>query len=333
MLRIAIIGGGSWGTALGAVAGRAGHEVRLWSRNRAVVEEINREHVNRAYLKAHALPETIRATCEMSEAVSKAELVLLASPSHATRELLTGMLSFVEPEMLFVSATKGIEIETGKRISEVVREALVQKFEPRFVCLSGPSFAQEVADGQPTAIVAASSRVDDSKLAQAVFSFQNLRVYTNADVVGTELGGSVKNVMAVAAGMVYGLGLGANSVAALITRGLAEMARLAQAQGARLETLMGLAGLGDLVLTCTGSLSRNRYVGQELGRGRTLEEVLSGMREVAEGVKTTRAVKLLADRLAVQMPITEEVHAVLYEGKSARDAADALMQRPLRGEF
>ncbi|MEA2175098.1 MAG: glycerol-3-phosphate dehydrogenase [Blastocatellia bacterium] len=333
MLRIAIIGGGSWGTALGVVAGRAGHEVRLWSRNRAVVEEINREHVNRAYLEAHALPETIRATCEMSEAVSGAELVLLASPSHATRELLTGMLSFVEPEMLFVSATKGIEIETGKRISEVTREVLVQKFEPRFVCLSGPSFAQEVADGQPTAIVAASSRVDDSKLAQAVFSFQNLRVYTNADVVGTELGGSVKNVMAVAAGMVYGLGLGTNSVAALITRGLAEMARLAQAQGARLETLMGLAGLGDLVLTCTGSLSRNRYVGQELGRGRTLDEVLSGMREVAEGVKTTRAVKLLADKLAVGMPITEEVHAVLYEGKSARDAADALMQRPLRGEF
>jgi glycerol-3-phosphate dehydrogenase (NAD(P)+) len=333
MLRIAIIGGGSWGTALGVVAGRAGHEVRLWSRNRAVVEEINREHVNRAYLKAHALPETICATCEMSEAVSGAELVLLASPSHATRELLTGMLSFVEPEMLFVSATKGIEIETGKRISEVTREVLVQKFEPRFVCLSGPSFAQEVADGQPTAIVAASSSIDDSKLAQSVFSFQNLRVYTNADVVGTELGGSVKNVMAVAAGMVYGLGLGTNSVAALITRGLAEMARLAQAQGARLETLMGLAGLGDLVLTCTGSLSRNRYVGQELGRGRTLKEVLSGMREVAEGVKTTRAVKLLADNLAVQMPITEEVHAVLYEGKSARDAADALMQRPLRGEF
>jgi glycerol-3-phosphate dehydrogenase (NAD(P)+) len=333
MLRIAIIGGGSWGTALGVVAGRAGHDVRLWSRNRAVVEEINREHVNRAYLKAHALPETICATCEMSEAVSGAELVLLASPSHATRELLTGMLSFVEPEMLFVSATKGIEIETGKRISEVAREVLVQKFEPRFVCLSGPSFAQEVADGQPTAIVAASSSIDDSKLAQSVFSFQNLRVYTNADVVGTELGGSVKNVMAVAAGMVYGLGLGTNSVAALITRGLAEMARLAQAQGARLETLMGLAGLGDLVLTCTGSLSRNRYVGQELGRGRTLEEVLGGMREVAEGVKTTRAVKLLADNLAVQMPITEEVHAVLYEGKSARDAADALMQRPLRGEF
>jgi len=333
MTRIAIIGGGSWGTALGLVAGRAGHEARLWSRNAAVVEEINREHVNSAYLKSHALPETLRATCEMSQAVRGAELVLLASPSHATRELLRGMLPFVEPGMLFVSATKGIEIETGKRISEVTREVLVQQFEPRFVCLSGPSFAQEVADGQPTAIVAASSSAFDSKLVQSVFSFRNLRVYTNTDVVGTELGGSVKNVMAVAAGMVNGLGLGANSVAALITRGLAEMTRLAQASGARLETLMGLAGLGDLVLTCTGSLSRNRYVGQELGRGRELEDVLSGMREVAEGVKTTRAVKHLADKLSVLMPITEEVHAVLYEGKSARDAADALMQRPLRDEL
>ncbi|HEV7859444.1 MAG TPA: NAD(P)H-dependent glycerol-3-phosphate dehydrogenase, partial [Pyrinomonadaceae bacterium] len=277
--------------------------------------------------------DRLRATCEMSDAVKGAELILLASPSHATRELLGAMLNFVEPEMLFVSATKGIEIETGKRISEVTREMLVQQFEPRFVCLSGPSFAQEVADGQPTAIVAASNSAFDSKLVQGVFSFQNLRVYTNTDVVGTELGGSVKNVMAVAAGMVTGLGLGTNSVAALITRGLAEMTRLAQAAGARLETLMGLAGLGDLVLTCTGSLSRNRYVGQELGRGRELEEVLSGMREVAEGVKTTRAVKRLADKLSVQMPITEEVHAVLYEGKSAREAADALMQRPLREEL
>lgn len=333
MTRIAVIGGGSWGTALGSVAGRAGHLVHLWSRNAGVVEEINREHVNGAYLRSHRLPESLRATCEMSEALTGAELILLASPSHATRELLKGILPFAQPQMLFVSATKGIEIETGKRISEVTREVLVQKFKPRFVCLSGPSFAQEVAEGQPTAVVAASDNQDDARLVQRVFGFQNLRVYTNADVVGTELGGSVKNVMAVAAGMVAGLGLGTNSVAALITRGLAEMARLAEAQGARPETLMGLAGLGDLVLTCTGSLSRNRYVGQELGRGRALADVLSGMREVAEGVKTTRAVKRLASALSVSMPITEEVHAVLYEGKSAREAAEALMQRPLREEL
>lgn len=332
MARIAIIGGGSWGTALGIIAGRAGHEVRLWSRNAAVVEEVNREHLNSAYLKSQVLPEAIVATSRLQEAVGKAELVVLASPSHATRELLLGMQNSVEPSMVFVSATKGIEIETGKRISEVVRDVLVRQFEPRVVCLSGPSFAQEVAAGQPTAVVAASRSVEESRLVQSVFSFQNLRVYTNTDIVGTELGGSTKNVMAVAAGMVNGLGLGANSVAALITRGLAEMSRLALAEGARLETLMGLAGLGDLVLTCTGSLSRNRHVGRELGQGRALEEIVSGMREVAEGIKTTRAVKQLAERLSVEMPITSEVHAVLYEGKSASDAAAELMQRPLRDE-
>jgi glycerol-3-phosphate dehydrogenase (NAD(P)+) len=234
--------------------------------------------------------------------------------------------------MIFVSATKGIEIETGKRISEVVRDVVGQHFEPRFVCLSGPSFAQEVAAGHPTAVVAASYELEDGRIVQEAWSFQNLRVYTNTDVVGAEIGGSVKNVMAVAAGMVAGLGLGTNSVAALITRGLAEITRFALAQGARLETLMGLAGMGDLVLTCTGGLSRNRYVGQELGKGRQLEEIVSGMHEVAEGVKTTLAVHCLALKLNVEMPITSEVHAVLYEGKKVRDAAGELMLRPLRGE-
>lgn len=333
MRRIAVIGAGSWGTALGIMAGRAGHEVRIWSRNAGVVEEINREHSNSAYLASHLIPENVRATGEMREALREAEMVLLASPSHATRELLLRMLPHAGPRMVFISATKGIEIETGKRISEVVREVLDEHFAARFVCLSGPSFAGEVVAGQPTAVVAASESVDDSRLVQTELSFRNLRVYTNTDVVGTELGGSVKNVMAVAAGMVSGLGLGTNSVAALITRGLAEIARLALAEGARRETLMGLAGLGDLVLTCTGSLSRNRYVGQELGRGRTLQEIVGGMREIAEGIKTTLAVKRLAERRGVEMPITNEVHAVLYEGKSAHDAADELMSRPLRGEF
>ena len=203
----------------------------------------------------------------------------------------------------------------------------------RFVCLSGPSFAQEVAAGLPTAVVAASRDEELARAVQRAFSTQNFRVYTNPDVVGAELGGASKNVMAVAAGMVAGLGLGANSVAALVTRGLAEMTRLALAEGAQRETLMGLAGLGDLVLTCTGGLSRNRRVGEELGRGRKLEEVLAGMREVAEGVRTTRAVRLLAARRGVEMPITEEVHAVLYEGKAARAAVESLMSRPLKEEF
>lgn len=332
MKRIAVIGAGSWGTALSIIAGRAGHEVRLWSRNAEVVEEINRRHVNSAYLKSYVVPENVRATCEMSEALLGAEFVVLAAPSHVTRGLLLSMLACVEPQMLFISATKGIEIESGRRISEVLGEVMAERFEPRFVCLSGPSFAQEVAAGQPTAVVAASLKEDDSLLVQRELSFENLRIYTNTDVVGTEIGGAVKNVMAVAAGMVAGLGLGSNSVAALITRGLAEITRFAFAQGARPETLMGLAGMGDLVLTCTGGLSRNRHVGQELGKGRKLEEILKGMREVAEGVKTTQAVKLLAEKLSVEMPITNEVYAVLYEGKSAADAANELMTRPLRGE-
>jgi glycerol-3-phosphate dehydrogenase (NAD(P)+) len=249
------------------------------------------------------------------------------------REALEGMRPALKEEMLFVSATKGIETETGKRVSEILSETLLKLFTPRFVCLSGPSFAKEVAEGQPTAIVAASRSADDARIVQTALSHQHLRIYTNTDVVGTELGGSVKNVMAVAAGMVSGLGLGTNSVAALITRGLAEMARLALKCGARLETLMGLAGLGDLILTSTGSLSRNRYVGQELGRGRSLEEILAGMSEVAEGIRTTRAVHHLARRLGVEMPITAEVYDVLYEGKSVRAATEALMTRPLRGEF
>jgi glycerol-3-phosphate dehydrogenase (NAD(P)+) len=333
MSRITVIGAGSWGTALGIIAGRAGHRVRLWSRNVEVVEGINGQRVNNRHLAAHEIPEGVEATVDLGEALNDAEFVLLAAPSHVTRELLVRMMHRLQPEMIFVSATKGIEVETGKRISEVVHDVLRKQFEPHFVCLSGPSFAEEVATGHPTAVVAASSNLDDARLVQERLSFQNLRIYTNTDVLGTEIGGSVKNVMAVAAGMVAGLGLGTNSIAALITRGLSEIARFALAQGARMETLMGLAGMGDLVLTCTGGLSRNRYVGQELGKGRALQEILSGMNEVAEGVKTTLAVHRLAQKLRVEMPITSEVHAVLYEGKKAEDAASNLMVRPLRGEF
>jgi glycerol-3-phosphate dehydrogenase (NAD(P)+) len=332
MSRIAIIGAGSWGTALGIIAGRAGHPVRLWSRNVEVVKAINRQRVNSVYLAQSEIPTNVKATNELGEALSDAELVLLAAPSHVSRALLMSMRPGLRAEMIFVSATKGIEIETGERISEIVRDVVGESFAPRFVCLSGPSFAQEVVAGHPTAIVAASENLADARSVQEALSFQNLRIYTNTDVVGTEIGGSVKNVMAVAAGMVAGLGLGANSIAALITRGLAEIARLALAQGAQAETLMGLAGLGDLVLTCTGGLSRNRYVGQELGKGRSLEEIVSGMREVAEGVKTTQAVHCLARKLNIEMPVTNEVHAVLYEGKKAADATSELMLRPLRSE-
>jgi glycerol-3-phosphate dehydrogenase (NAD(P)+) len=333
MSRVAIIGAGSWGTALGIIAGRARHQVRLWSRNAEVVDAINQRRLNSRYLAAHEIPQGVEATGDLNEALDNAEFVLLASPSHVTRELLIRMMHRLQPEMVFISATKGIEIETGKRISEVVHDVLRKHFEPRFVCLSGPSFAEEVAAGHPTAVVAASGNLRDARLAQKALSFQNLRIYTNTDVVGTEIGGSVKNVMAMAAGMVAGLGLGTNSIAALMTRGLAEMARFALAQGAQIETLMGLAGMGDLVLTCTGALSRNRFVGQELGKGRSLQEIVGGMREVAEGVKTTLAVHRLAQKLNVEMPITSEVHAVLYEGRKVEDAAGELMVRPLRDEF
>lgn len=333
MKRVAIIGAGSWGTALSIIAGRAGHAVRLWSRRAEVAKEINRTHINSAYLAAHEIPKTVWATSDVRECLKDAEIVVLVAPSHATRALLVSMSANVRNEMLFVSATKGIESETGMRISEILRETLGESFAARLVCLSGPSFAQEVAAGQPTAIVAASEDVRAAQEVQAALSFQNLRIYTNTDLTGTELGGATKNVIALATGMVTGLGLGANSVAALVTRGLAEITRLALVEGARAETMTGLAGLGDLILTCTGKLSRNRAVGHELGRGRTLESVLGGMREVAEGVRTTHAVHLLAERRRIEMPITREVHSVLYEGKSAGDAAEALMSRPLRDEF
>jgi glycerol-3-phosphate dehydrogenase (NAD(P)+) len=333
MSRIAIMGAGGWGTALGIVAGRAGHAVRLWSRNAEVVESINRARVNALYLDECEIGGDVNATVEMREALRDAEFVVLAAPSHATRQMLMWMKGDVPSDAIIVSATKGIEIESGRRVSEIVREELGDEAASRFVCLSGPSFAREVAAGQPTAVVAASPDASLALRVQSVLSYENLRVYTNDDLVGVELGGAVKNVIALAAGMVGGLGLGANAVAALVTRGLSEMTRFAVAQGARVETLAGLAGLGDLVLTCTGSLSRNRFVGQELGRGRKLEEITSGMREVAEGVRTTRAVKLIADRIGVEMPITEQVNAVLYEGKPARDATRALMTRPLKGEI
>jgi glycerol-3-phosphate dehydrogenase (NAD(P)+) len=330
MKRVAVIGAGSWGTALGIVTARAGHDVQIWSRNAAVVDSINRDHINAVYLRDAQIPATVRATKEIAGVVTGADLVILAAPSHATRELLVTMAPALRAEMIVVSATKGIEIETGKRISQVVKEVVGEHL--RFVCLSGPSFAKEVVENDPTAVVAASEDPEAGRIVQSELSFENLRIYTNDDVIGTELGGSVKNVMAIAAGMVAGLGFGANSIAALITRGLAEMTRLALREGAKTETMMGLAGLGDLVLTCTGNLSRNRFVGQELGRGRSLRDIVAGMNEVAEGVKTTQAVRQLADSTGVEMPITNEVHAVLYEGKSASNATSELMTRPLREE-
>ena len=330
MKRIAIIGGGSWGTAIAVIAARAGHEVRLWSRNAEVIRSINEDRVNSRYLRSVQIPSSVTATSELHAALDHAELVLFVAPSHTARELFTTISPQLNDSTIIVSLSKGIEIETGKRISEIAKEVIGTT--SRFVCLSGPSFASEVVNGHPTAIVAASKDAAAARTVQNDLSFENLRIYTNTDVIGTEIGGSVKNVMAIAAGMAVGLGFGSNSVAALITRGLAEITRFARREGAQVETLMGLAGLGDLVLTCTGALSRNRFVGEELGKGRRLEEITAELNEVAEGIKTARAVKQLADRANLEMPIVNEVNAVLYDGKSARDAVAELMSRPLREE-
>ena len=329
--RVAIIGAGSWGTALAMAAARNQHHVVLWAREPEVASAINQAHRNPLYLSDFVL-ENIRATTNIEEAVDAADFALLVVPSHAMREIISRLLPSLNNKVVLVSAAKGVENSTLMRMEEVVADVLRERFEPRYVALSGPSFAREVAEGDPTAIVAASRDREASELVQLSLSSNVFRVYTNTDVVGTELGGAVKNVVAIAAGVVRGLGFGTNAVAAIITRGLAEMTRLALAEGARVETMAGLAGLGDLVLTCTGELSRNRHVGVELGRGRRLEEILGGMREVAEGVKTTRSIFELGRRLGIEMPITASIHALLYEDKPALDAANELMGRPLKRE-
>jgi glycerol-3-phosphate dehydrogenase (NAD(P)+) len=332
MKRIAIIGAGSWGTALALVAARAGNQIKLWAHSADVTNILRQERENKIYLPGFSLPDAIAPTNDLAESLAGAEIVLTVVPSHVCREVYTQMLACLRPQMVFVNATKGIEIETGMRMEEVVRDVLKDHFEPRYVVLSGPSFALEVARDEPCAIVAAAHSVEWSAAVQETFSTSRFRVYTNNDVTGVEIGGSIKNVMAIATGAVNGLGLGYNSAAALVTRGLAEMTRLAVRLGGRAETLAGLAGMGDLVLTCFGNLSRNRHVGFELGRGRKLDEIIGEMREVAEGVKTARAAHSLAVRLGVEMPITAGVYQMLYEGKSPQKLEIELMERPLKNE-
>jgi glycerol-3-phosphate dehydrogenase (NAD(P)+) len=330
--RIAVIGAGSWGTALAIVAARNQHKVKLWAREREVATEINRARINPFYLSAFELPHNIQATTSVEDAIDGAHFALLVVPSHAMREIVEQLRPCLRSELVLVSAAKGVENSTLMRMEEVVTDVLRESFIPRYVALSGPSFAIEVAKGDPTAIVAASSNRESGELIQQSLSSSLFRIYTNTDVVGVELGGAVKNVVAIAAGIVRGLGFGTNAVAAIITRGLAEMTRLAVAQGARVETMAGLAGLGDLVLTCTGELSRNRHVGVQLGRGRKLGDILGEMREVAEGVKSTKSIYELGQRLEIEMPITANIHALLYEDKPALDAANELMGRPLKRE-
>jgi glycerol-3-phosphate dehydrogenase (NAD(P)+) len=331
MSRIAVIGAGAWGTALALVLGRkATHSVRLWAYEREVCDAIARQGMNELFLPDFPVPRTILATNDLGEALAGAEVVVSVMPSNHCRLLMGQMAPYVHPDMLFVSATKGIENATLMRMAEVIVEVVnsTRHFIPRIGALSGPSFAREVARGDPTAVAIASHDAELAALVQREFSDPGFRVYTNDDIVGVELGGALKNVIAIAAGVCDGLGLGHNTVAALITRGLAEISRLAVAAGARPETMAGLAGVGDLVLTCTGDLSRNRTVGVELGRGRQLSDIIAGMHGmVAEGVLTTNAAAGMARKLGVEMPITEQIHAILNQGKSPREAIRELMTR------
>jgi glycerol-3-phosphate dehydrogenase (NAD(P)+) len=330
--RITVIGAGSWGTALALVAARNQHDVRLWAREPEVADSIQTHRRNPIYLSDIALPENLRATTSIEDALADTHFVIIVVPSHACREVLTRMRDSLRPDAVIVSATKGVENDSLMRMSEVIQDVMQERFAPRLAALSGPSFAREVAQGNPTAVAVASKDSRCVEEVQRELSSPVFRIYTNDDVAGVEIGGAVKNVVAIGAGVVRGLGLGTNTVAAIITRGLAEVSRLGSAIGAKPETMAGLAGLGDLVLTCTGELSRNRHVGVELGRGRKLADILAEMREVAEGVKTTRAIYQLSKRLSVDMPITTSIYALLYEDKPAKEAALELMGRPLKRE-
>jgi glycerol-3-phosphate dehydrogenase (NAD(P)+) len=336
MSRIAVIGAGAWGTGLAIVLGRSGHhQVRLWAHEKEVRDSISARRVNELFLPGQAIPETISPTGSLQEALDEAEIVVSVMPSQHCRPLFQQMAAHLKPGILFVSATKGLEESTLLRMTEVAAQVIALKcgFVPRIAALSGPSFAKEVARGDPTAITVASKDSELAETVQGEFSDPRFRVYTNDDVVGVELGGALKNIIAIAAGVCDGLGLGHNSIAALITRGLAEITRLAVACGGRQETMSGLAGLGDLVLTCTGGLSRNRSVGVELGRGRKLPDIIAGMRgAVAEGVFTTQAAVGLARARAVEMPITEQMDAILHRHKAPAEAIRDLMTRSVKSE-
>jgi glycerol-3-phosphate dehydrogenase (NAD(P)+) len=335
MSRVAVIGAGAWGTALAIVLGRKGtHKIRLWANEAEIVESISKSRINEHFLPGFALPEPVTATGDLITALEGAEIVVSVMPSQHCRALFERMAPSLRREILFVSCTKGLEDGTLLRMTEVITDVLgTRNFAPRIGALSGPSFAKEVARGDPTAVTVASIDSPVAGEIQQAFNDSRFRVYTNDDVIGVELGGALKNIIAIAAGVCDGLGLGHNSVAALITRGLSEVARLVVACGGRLDTMAGLAGLGDLVLTCTGDLSRNRGVGIELGKGRSLPEIISGMRgAVAEGVLTTRAAVDLARNKNVEMPITEQMFAILEKGKSPQKAIEELMARAARSE-
>jgi glycerol-3-phosphate dehydrogenase (NAD(P)+) len=330
MRTIGVLGAGSWGTALAVHLCRLGHDVRLWARDPALVHDMRVRRANAVYLPDTTLPEKLVVTSEIDACVSGAELVVSAIPSHGCRAVMRAASSHIMRQATVVSATKGLEAGSFLRMSEVIGEELGTG--RPVVVLSGPSFAVEVAQQLPTAVLAASDDPTATELVQEEFRGPYFRLYGSSDVVGVEIGAALKNIIAIASGVVEGLGLGHNALAALITRGLAEMTRLACAAGGRRETLAGLSGLGDLVLTCTGRLSRNRHVGTELARGRSLPDVLAGMKMVAEGVSTTSAALALGERYGVELPIATQMAEVLAGRSDVRTAVDALMLRRQRAE-
>jgi len=336
MSEIAVIGGGAWGTGIAIVLGRKGaHRVQLWAHEADVCESIMQRRVNEKFLPGRLIPDSVTASNDLAATLQGVQIVVGVMPSQHCRALFERMRPLLLPQTLIVSATKGLEEGSLLRMTEVIADVLKRDdgTAPTVGALSGPSFAQEVARGDPTAITIASQHPELLRAVQQEFSDPSFRVYTNSDVIGVELGGALKNIVAIAAGICDGLGFGHNSVAALITRGLAEMTRLVVACGGRGETMSGLAGLGDLVLTCTGGLSRNRSVGVELGRGQKLHEIIAAMHGmVAEGVFTTSAAVGLAHARGVEMPITEQMHAILHQGKSPREAIQELMTRTGKSE-
>jgi glycerol-3-phosphate dehydrogenase (NAD(P)+) len=328
---VAVLGAGSFGTCLAILCARE-NDVVLWARDPDLAAAINREHKNPRYLEGAPIPAAVRATADLSEALADRELVICAVPSQGVREVMGRARRMLHPEALVVSTVKGIEPDTGFTMHRVLQDVLEPRHHTRIVCLSGPSFAKEIAQGQPTSVTVASDEEAFAISVQTTLSSPWLRCYSSPDLIGVELGGALKNVIAIAVGTCDGLGLGLNARAALMTRGLAEITRLGVAMGANPLTFQGLSGMGDLVLTCTGDLSRNRRVGIELGKGRKLPEILGEMREVAEGVRTTAAAVALARRYGVEMPIAQMVQAVLDGKLDVREAVRGLMTRQLRSE-
>jgi glycerol-3-phosphate dehydrogenase (NAD(P)+) len=332
-MRAAVIGGGSWGTALASVLATNGHDAVIWSHDAEAARDIVERRENPKYLPGLRLPDQVTATADLERAVAGAELVVAANPSHVTREVMKRAQPLLPKATPIVCATKGIENETLQTMYEVLEDVLPAELHPYLTCLSGPSFAKETMQRMPTAVVVASPWEKMAQRVQKAFSNDYFRVYTSVDVQGVELGGSLKNVCAIGAGISDGMGFGSNTRAAIMTRGLAELVRLAVRKGANPLTLSGLAGMGDLVLTCTGDLSRNRAVGLGLGRGQSLDEVLRGMTQVAEGVRTAKSVHDLAQKLGVEMPLHDAMYRILYEGLSPKAALQTLTARELKSEF